>query len=102
MKGLGFTGRAEDLETLREYRRGESDLVHRDGMWFLYAVCEVPEASLNEEPSGWLGVDLGIVNIATTSDGVRHAGRKVTGTGNVSRICGRSCGRRTPRARRRS
>src|SRR6185437_14947675 len=27
------------------------------------------------EPDGWLGVDLGIVNIATNSDGKRMAGR---------------------------
>ena len=77
LKAVRFTGRAEDLKTLREYRRGESDLVHRDGMWFLHAVCEVPETPLNEAPSGWLGVDLGIVDIATTSDGARYAGRGV-------------------------
>ncbi|MFD0000097.1 RNA-guided endonuclease InsQ/TnpB family protein [Nocardia sp. NPDC127526] len=48
--------------------------MHRDGMWFLYATCEVPEAE-SVTPLGWIGVDLGIVNIATTSSGYRAAGR---------------------------
>jgi transposase len=37
----------------------------------------VPEAPLNAEPSGFLGIDLGIVNIATTSDGEIMAGREI-------------------------
>ena len=48
----------------------------RDGNWFLYATCDVPEAG-QYEPDGFLGVDLGIVNIATTSDGRVMAGRQV-------------------------
>lgn len=36
--------------------------------------CEVPEPELIE-PDGFLGVDLGIANIATTSDGAVHVGR---------------------------
>ena len=75
LKGVAFTGGPDQLKMLRECRQGETDLVRRDGMWFLYATCEVPEEPANEHPSGWLGVDLGIVNIATTSDGVRYAGR---------------------------
>lgn len=77
LKNVAFTGSPEQLKRLREYRRGESDLVQRDGMWFLYAVCDVPEKDSNREPSGWLGVDLGIVNIATTSDGALMAGRRL-------------------------
>lgn len=64
----------EQLQALREYRQGESDLIHRDGMWFLYATCDIPDAPLID-PDGFLGVDLGIANIATTSDGTRYAGR---------------------------
>ena len=70
-----FTGEPGQLKEVAEHRRGESDLVYRDGMWFLHAAVELPEAALNTEPSSWLGVDLGIVNIATTSDGVVMAGR---------------------------
>jgi IS605 OrfB family transposase len=43
-------------------------------MWFLYACCDIPEKQLID-PAGFLGVDLGIVNIATTSAGTVHAGK---------------------------
>lgn len=55
-------------------RKGESDLVMRDGMFFLVATIDIPEPEVSE-PDGFLGVDLGIVNIATTSDGEIMAGR---------------------------
>ncbi|MGW3651001.1 RNA-guided endonuclease InsQ/TnpB family protein [Streptomyces sp. NPDC000878] len=77
VKDVAFTASPEQLATLALYRKGESDLVCRDGMWFLNATCEVPEASLNSDPSDFLGIDLGIVNIATTSDGEIMAGREL-------------------------
>jgi transposase len=77
MKNVAFTASVEQLATLTLYRRGESDLVHRDGMWFLNATCEIPEAEPNTEPVDFLGIDLGIVNIATTSDGEIMAGREL-------------------------
>jgi transposase len=46
-------------------------------MWLLSATCEVPEAELNTAPADFLGIDLGIVNIATTSDGEIMAGREL-------------------------
>ncbi|WP_329625080.1 transposase [Streptomyces sp. NBC_01255] len=55
-------------------RKGESDLVMRDGMFFLIATIDISEPEVSE-PDGFLGVDLGIVNIATTSDGEIMAGR---------------------------
>ncbi|MEO3869292.1 hypothetical protein ABGB18_10720 [Nonomuraea sp. B12E4] len=64
----------EQLNTLAACRKGESDLVHRDGGWYLYATCEVPDVPMTE-PDGFLGVDLGIANIATTADGTRHSGK---------------------------
>jgi putative transposase len=76
LRGVRFACSADALETLAQYRHGESDLVHRDGRWFLMATCEIPEAR-QYEPGGFLGVDLGIVNIATTSDGQVMAGRTV-------------------------
>jgi transposase len=69
-----FACSAGPLATLTAYRQGESDLVHRDGNWFLIATCDVPEPEV-PEPGGFLGVDLGIVNIATTSDGQVAASR---------------------------
>ncbi|MDQ1019476.1 RNA-guided endonuclease InsQ/TnpB family protein [Streptomyces afghaniensis] len=77
MKNVAFTASVEQLATLTLYRRGESDLVHRDGMWFLNATCEFPEAEPSTEPVDFLGIDLGIVNIATTSDGEIMAGREL-------------------------
>ncbi|MFD4243208.1 RNA-guided endonuclease InsQ/TnpB family protein [Streptomyces sp. NPDC058525] len=77
MKDVAFAGGVEQLATLALYRKGESDLVWRDGAWFLLATCEVPEAEPNADPVDFLGVDLGIVNVATTSDGEIMAGRRL-------------------------
>lgn len=73
MKDLAFTGSPDQLKMLAEYRQGESDLVRRGNNWYLYATCEVPEAN-EYTPGDFLGVDLGIANIATTSDGTIHSG----------------------------
>ena len=76
LRGVRFACSADALKTMALYRQGESDLVHRDGRWFLMATCDVPEA-VQYEPGGFLGIDLGIANIATTSDGQILAGRTV-------------------------
>lgn len=73
-QAMPFACSDTQLATLRAHRQGESDLIHRDGMWFLYATCDVPDAPLID-PCGFLGVDLGIANIATTSDGTVFAGK---------------------------
>ncbi|MET8746580.1 transposase [Streptomyces sp. NPDC004728] len=77
LKGVAFTGQAEQLAALAAHRQGESDLAHQGGKWFLIATCEIPEKTLNAHPVGFIGVDLGIVNIAATSDGARHSGRRI-------------------------
>lgn len=46
----------------------QTDLVYRDGAFWLYATVETPDVE-PAEPTGYLGVDLGVVKIATTSDG---------------------------------
>ncbi|WP_442811292.1 RNA-guided endonuclease InsQ/TnpB family protein [Streptosporangium sp. NBC_01756] len=74
VKKVAFTASAEQLKTLAAHRKGESDLVHRDGMWFLIATCDLPDVPLTP-PGGFVGVDLGIANIATTSTGARHSGK---------------------------
>ncbi|MEU5876846.1 transposase [Spirillospora sp. NPDC047279] len=73
-KGIPFSCGPRQLEMLARYRQGESDLFRRDGKWLLAATCEMPEAELNAAPADWIGVDRGIVNLASTSDGVEHAG----------------------------
>jgi len=45
MAGIPFTCSGAQLARLREHRQGESDLVHRDGKWYLYATCEIPNRS---------------------------------------------------------
>ncbi|MFF2248444.1 RNA-guided endonuclease InsQ/TnpB family protein [Streptomyces sp. NPDC058142] len=77
MKEVAFTAAPEHLARLAMCRKGESDLLFRDGMWFLTATCEVPEAELDTSVTQFLGIDLGIVNIATTSDGQIMAGRRL-------------------------
>ncbi|WP_320776323.1 transposase [Streptomyces sp. CRN 30] len=75
LKGIPFVC-SPDAWKLLASRRGESDLLMRDGMFFLTATVDVPEPPVYE-PDGFLGVDLGIVNIATTSDGDIMSGRQV-------------------------
>ena len=74
LRDVRFACSAAQMTRLREYRQGESDLVHRDGKWFLYATCDIPGPAVTD-PAGFLGVDLGIANIATTDDGARHCGK---------------------------
>ncbi|MEU1783624.1 MULTISPECIES: RNA-guided endonuclease InsQ/TnpB family protein [Streptomyces] len=75
IKGVRFACSPDALKMLREHRKGESDLIERDGAFYLIATCDVPEKPLNDDPAGFVGVDLGVVNIATTSTGYRAAGR---------------------------
>ncbi|MFF9040108.1 RNA-guided endonuclease InsQ/TnpB family protein [Streptomyces sp. NPDC014892] len=77
MKNVAFTGHPEHVELLARHRRGESDLLRRNGQWFLISTCEIPENEKNSRPEGFVGVDLGIVNLATTSTGQRHSGRRL-------------------------
>ncbi|HUH70637.1 MAG TPA: transposase [Mycobacterium sp.] len=77
LKGIRVLGTPRDLVLLRTRRIGETDLICRDGKWFLHASIEAPRAPLAQPVSGFLGVDLGIVNIATSSDGQRAAGARL-------------------------
>ena len=66
----------ERQKELLKTRKGESDLCLTNDKFFLNAVCDVDEP----EPldfSGHLGVDLGVVNIATTSDGKKYSGEQI-------------------------
>jgi IS605 OrfB family transposase len=74
LRDVRFACSPAQMTRLRKYRQGESDLVHRDGKWFLYATCDIPGPAVTD-PGGFLGVDLGIANIATTDDGARHCGK---------------------------
>jgi putative transposase len=54
--------------------KGQCDLVRRrDGKWFLLVTVDLPDGS-KTPTTDFLGVDLGVVNIAATSDGDMHSG----------------------------
>lgn len=59
--------------------KGQVDLVYRGGKFFLYATVDMPEKA-PVTPTDFLGVDLGIVNIATDSDGESHTGEAIERT----------------------
>jgi putative transposase len=63
----------EHQRRLMAYRKGEVDLCFVRGKWYLATTCDVPETE-EFDPEDWLGVDLGIVNIAADSDGKLHSG----------------------------
>jgi IS605 OrfB family transposase len=66
----------ERQRQLLEHQRGETDLVFVGGSWYLYATCEVKTPERFEADSA-LGIDLGVTNIATDSDGEVHSGKKI-------------------------
>ncbi|WP_211228520.1 RNA-guided endonuclease InsQ/TnpB family protein [Glycomyces tenuis] len=74
MRGIAFTGHVDHLKLLERHRQGETDLVCREGTWYLLATVDVADADANTDPGDFLGVDMGIVNIATSSDGDNFEG----------------------------
>jgi len=56
--------------------KGQADLVYRDGKSYLYSTVDIPEDAPIEFED-FLGVDLGVVNLATDSDGTTHKGDDV-------------------------
>jgi IS605 OrfB family transposase len=66
----------EHQRRLMAYRKGEVDLCFVRGKWYLAATCDVPEIEAFD-PKDWLGVDLGLVNIAADSDGMLHSGADI-------------------------
>lgn len=64
---------------LLKYRKGESDLVIAGGIrggFFLLATCEIDEPT-PDETKKILGIDLGIVNLATDSMGQQFSGKSI-------------------------
>jgi len=61
---------------LLKYRANEHHLVFRNNEFYIHASYELPEEPLGD-PKGFLGVDLGIVNIATTSDNQNYSGKLI-------------------------
>jgi putative transposase len=76
-KNLQIVGDPRQIVLLRTRATGETDLIHRDGKWFLHATVEAPEAPLAEPMGGFIGVDMRIVNIATTRSGEKASGTRL-------------------------
>jgi putative transposase len=58
------------------HRQGEVDLMHIRGKFYLACVCDIDEPALIDT-TDILGVDLGVVNIATDSNGKNYSGKKI-------------------------
>ena len=74
-QSIRFVAGMRQLQLLHT-RNGETDLAYVKGVFYLLAACDVEEpAPLDSE--GVLGVDLGVVNLATDSDGEMYSGAAV-------------------------
>jgi putative transposase len=56
--------------------QGESDLLFHGDNWYLLVTCDVEEPTLQDVDAA-LGIDLGVTNIATDSDGETHSGKAI-------------------------
>ncbi|MEN9937289.1 MAG: hypothetical protein RLZZ387_3868 [Chloroflexota bacterium] len=57
-------------------RQGESDLLYHRGAWYLLVTCEVEEPT-PQDVDDVPGIDLGVTNIASDSDGTLHSSRRM-------------------------
>lgn len=64
---------------LLPYRKGEVDLMFIKGKWYVSCVVDIDEAE-PITPKGVLGIDFGIVNIASDSQGESFSGSHVEAT----------------------
>jgi putative transposase len=58
------------------WKVGGAELMRRDDVWYL-CITQSKAAPDPDEPIGYLGVDLGIVNLAADSDGETYSGEDV-------------------------
>ena len=57
-------------------KRGQADLLLRDGQFYLSVAVTIQELPLFT-PNGVIGIDLGIVHVATDSEGDPYSGEPV-------------------------
>lgn len=67
----------ERQKALLATQQGETDLCCIGGVWFLNAVCNVEEPPAADASGGVLGLDFGIVEIATDSEGRQYTGKAI-------------------------
>jgi len=63
-------------EKYLSFMKGEADLIYKKGKFFLFQTCEVPEEEIKDVEE-FLGVDFGINNIATLSNGKNYSSKKL-------------------------
>lgn len=97
---IGFVAGGPQEFALWMGQGGESDLIYQDGACYLAGTCEMPEPA-QDEPASFLGVDLGIANIATDSDGRQHSGSQVKSVRHRRRRLRQKLQRKGTRAARR-
>jgi putative transposase len=56
--------------------KGQADLIYRDGQFHLFSTVDLPEEP-TDDVKDFVGVDLGIVQLATDSDGNAYSGEAV-------------------------
>jgi IS605 OrfB family transposase len=72
---ISFLAGKRQLELL-QHQQGESDLAYIRGEFYLFATCDIEEPE-PDDVTEYLGVDLGVTNIATDSDGQIHSARHI-------------------------
>jgi len=80
--------------------KGQCDLVFRDGKFFLLCSIDLPEKP-PVEIHDFVGVDLGVANIATTSDGQQFSGEQVETVRQKHHRRRKSLGKRMSRTHKR-
>ncbi len=58
------------------WKIGGAELIRRDDVWYL-CITQSKAAPERDEPVGYLGIDLGIINLATVSDGETYSGQQI-------------------------
>lgn len=81
-----LTGRVVGQLVLGDYQRrhlydmaweiGGAELIRRKEVWYL-CLTQSKADPTPDEPTGWLGVDLGIINLASDSEGETYSGTTV-------------------------
>jgi IS605 OrfB family transposase len=68
----------ERQKGLLKYQKGEIDLVYskRKNAFYLLAICDIPDPT-EQETEDAIGVDLGVVNLLTDSDGVTYTSASI-------------------------
>ena len=80
--------------------KGQADLVYRKGKLYIYCTVDIPAGS-PVRASDFLGVDLGVANIASDSDGRRHYGSQVKSVRHRHRRLRRKLQKKQTRAAKR-